>query len=108
MSQKKLTFGETGIVDETPRVPLAGGMTFSIVRCEIRKSAKYDSEYVTIDGHNLEGEPVAYYSASGVIVSQCKQILERFGGIDGALTAEILCTVEERMSNNGRKFYTLA
>ncbi len=108
MTQKKMTFAETGITDDTPRTPIAPGMTFSIVGCAVRKSAKYDSEYVTIEARNLEGEPIALYSNSGVVVNQCKALLDKYGDGTGALNVEVLCTVEQRSSNNGRTFYTLA
>lgn len=106
-----ITFGESGIEtphDDTERVALTAGMIFIATRAEIRPSKKY-TEYAVFDGETIDGEEFHAYTASGVILSQAKTMVEKYGTEGGALSAAILCAVESRVSQTtGRTFLTLA
>ena len=108
--RQTIYFSETGIgapTDDVERVALTDGTVFVAQKIEIRPSLKY-GEYVVFDGEDLEGKEFHGYSTSGVILQQAKAILDKFGGKDGTLTVDILCSVKALVSRStGRKFYTL-
>ena len=108
--RQTVLFGDTGIVapiDTTERVSLTDGTVFVAQRIEVRPSIKY-GEYVVFDGENVEGEEFHAYSTSSVILQQAKAILEKYGGENGKLTVDVLCSVKAVVSEStGRKFYTL-
>ena len=109
--RQTVLFGDTGVVaptDTVERVPLTDGVVFVAQRIEVRPSLKYGS-YVVFDGEDLEGKEFHGYSTSGVILQQAKALLERYGGEEGNLTADVLCAVKAVVSEStGRRFYTLA
>ena len=108
--RQTICFSETGIVtptDDVERVALTDGRVFVVQRIEIRPSLKY-GEYVVFDGEDLEGKEFHGYSTSGVILQQAKALLDKYGGKDGKLTVDVLCSVKAVVSGStGRKFYTL-
>lgn len=110
-TKQTILFGEAGIAveqDDTERFPLRDGHVFVALKVEVRPSKKY-GEYVVFDGENLDGDEFHAYSASGVITSQGKTMVEKYGGENGVLTAGILCTVVAKQSaTTGRTFLTLA
>ena len=108
--RQTVLFGETGVVsnmDTTERVPLTDGAVFVAQRIEIRPSTRY-GEYVVFDGEDLDGKEYHAYTVSGVVLQQAKALLEKYGGKDGSLSHDILCTVKAFVSETtGRRFYTL-
>ena len=108
--RQTICFSDTGIsgpIDDVERVGLTDGTVFVAQRIEIRPSHKY-GEYVVFDGEDLEGKEFHGYSTSGVILQQAKALLDKYGGKDGTLTVDVLCTVRALVSEStGRKFYTL-
>ena len=108
--RQTVLFGETGVtsnMDTTERVPLTDGAVFVAQRIEIRPSTRY-GEYVVIDGEDLDGKEYHAYTVSGVVLQQAKALLEKYGGKDGSLSHDILCTVKAFVSETtGRRFYTL-
>ena len=108
--RQTVLFGDTGVVppiDTTDRISLTHGAVFVAQRIEIRPSKKY-GEYVVFDGEDLDGKEFHAYSASGVLLQQAKALLEKYGGENGALTHDVLCTVKAVVSETtGRRFYTL-
>ena len=108
--RQTVLFGETGVtsnMDTTERVPLTDGAVFVAQRIEIRPSTRY-GEYVVIDGEDLDGKEYHAYTVSGVVLQQAKALLDKYGGENGALTHDVLCTVKAFVSETtGRRFYTL-
>ena len=108
--RQTVLFGETGVVstmDTTERVRLTDGAVFVAQRIEIRPSTRY-GEYVVFDGEDLDGKEFHAYTVSGVVLQQAKALLEKYGGKDGSLSHDILCTVKAFVSETtGRRFYTL-
>ncbi len=103
-------FADTGVVgpvDTTERTALTDGVVFVAQRIEVRRSNRY-SEYVVIDGEDLEGKAFHGYSTSSVILQHAKAILEKYGGENGALSHDILCAVKAVVSETtGMRFCTL-
>ena len=108
--RQTVLFSETGVVstmDTTERVSLTDGSVFVAQRIEIRPSTRY-GEYVVFDGEDLDGKEFHAYTVSGVVLQQAKALLEKYGGKDGSLSHDILCTVKAFVSETtGRRFYTL-
>jgi hypothetical protein len=108
--RQTVLFGDTGIgasIDTTERVSLTNGMVFAAQRIEVRPSIKY-GEYVVFDGEDLDGKEFHAYSTSSVILQQAKALLEKYGGENGNLTVDVLCSVKAVVSEStGRRFYTL-
>jgi hypothetical protein len=108
--RQTVLFSETGVVttmDTTERVNLTDGSVFVAQRIEIRPSSRY-GEYVVFDGEDLDGKEYHAYSVSGVVLQQAKALLQKYGGENGALTHDVLCTVKAFVSEStGRRFYTL-
>jgi hypothetical protein len=108
--RQTVLFGDTGIgasIDTTKRVRLTNGMVFAAQRIEVRPSIKY-GEYVVFDGEDLDGKEFHAYSTSSVILQQAKALLEKYGGENGKLTVDVLCSVKALVSEStGRRFYTL-
>ena len=108
--RQTVLFGDTGIVapiDTTERVSLTDGTVFAAQRIEVRPSNKY-GEYVVFDGEDLDGKEFHAYSTSSVILQQAKALLEKYGGENGKLTVDVLCSVKAVVSEStGRRFYTL-
>ena len=108
--RQTVLFSETGVIstmDTTERVGLTDGSVFVAQRIEIRPSSRY-GEYVVFDGEDLDGKEYHAYSVSGVVLQQAKALLEKYGGKDGSLSHDILCTVKAFVSETtGRRFYTL-
>ena len=109
--RQTVLFGDTGVIapiDTTERISLTDGTVFVAKKIEIRPSSKY-GEYVVFDGEDLEGKAFHGYTTSSVILQQAKELLERYGGENGALSHDVLCAVKAVVSvTTGRRFYTLA
>ena len=109
--RQTVLFADTGVVgpvDTTERTALTDGVVFVAQRIEVRRSNKY-SEYVVVDGEDIEGKTFHGYSTSSVILQQAKALLEKYGGENGALSHDVLCAVKAVVSETtGRRFYTLA
>ncbi len=110
-SEQTLLFAETGlatIIDDVDRVALTDGSLFIAEKIEIRPSRNY-GEYAVIDGQDFQEQEFHAYTTSGVILSQAKALLEKFGDREGHLTPPITCSVVAKISSSsGHRFLMVA
>ncbi len=113
MTEKEtISFSETGICNTTDakeRKPLESGKEYLIDEIYFCESQNYGWIAHIEGASNCFKDGKSFYTTSKVLVSQLKQMMQKYGnGEGGTLSTIVSCSVVEKMSENGRRYLSFA